>query len=368
MVGLGGAWLGHDLENAGEVSRAREVVEAAAEAGMNWVDTFRELLDSRNEAVIGATLAEVSQPFMVCTKLAPGAAISGGGSGFRPDQVRRGCHESLRRLGRSRLDAYLLHWPDETGVPLEETWGAMSSLVDEGLVGAIGLSNYSQQDIAACHSQRSVDLIQTGLSLLDYLEDRDIIAWCGVHKIAATIYEPLCNGILTDMPFDQVRARWVGTPWEDTNLFVACSPPEQPARRGGSRGTAVAGPQAGATVAQLAIAWVLRQPGVTSAIAGSSKTSPTLEKTPQRVTCSSMTRRCRRSTTWSRSVRHSPEPTPAASLRSLARRCVGCTASGSTVPHHHLIILLSWVTEPDVVPAAAGSTMCSTEQALGPTR
>ena len=278
VVGLGGAWLGHDLENAAEVSRARDVVRAAAEAGMNWVDTSENYFDSRNEAVIGATLAEVSQPFMVCTKLAPGAAISGGGSGFRPDQVRRGCHESLRRLGRSRLDAYLLHWPDETGVPLEETWGAMSSLVDEGLVGAIGLSNYSQQDIAACHSQRSVDLIQTGLSLLDYLEDRDIIAWCGVHKIAATIYEPLCNGILTDMPFSQVRARWVGTPWEDTNLFHRLfsseSGPRAEAVVGGLRGLAQ---QTGATVAQLAIAWVLRQPGVTSAIAGSSSISHTLE-------------------------------------------------------------------------------------------
>jgi aryl-alcohol dehydrogenase-like predicted oxidoreductase len=279
VVGLGGAWLGDDPEDASEVSRAREVVQAAAEAGMNWLDTSENYFDSRNEAVIGLILGQFSpESFRVCTKLAPGAAISGGGSGFRPEQVRRGCHESLRRLGRDRLDAYLLHWPDEGGVPLEETWGAMASLVDDGLVGAIGLSNYSQEDIASCHAQRRVDLIQTGLSLLDYLDDRDLIAWCGVNEIAVTIYEPVCNGILTDTPFDQVRARWVGSPWEDTSLFRRLFSPAS-----GIRAEAVVeglrhlAQETGATPAQLAIAWVLRQPGVTSAIAGSSSLLHTQE-------------------------------------------------------------------------------------------
>src|SRR4051812_22495052 len=82
VVGLGGAWLGDDPENRGDVSKAGEVVQAAAEAGMNWLDTSENYFDSRNEAVIGAILARHLAPFLVCTKLAPGAAASGGGSGF----------------------------------------------------------------------------------------------------------------------------------------------------------------------------------------------------------------------------------------------------------------------------------------------
>jgi aryl-alcohol dehydrogenase-like predicted oxidoreductase len=277
-VGLGGAWLGTDAADDAVVSGAAGVVQSAAEAGINWLDTSENYFDRANEAVIGAALQTLPESFLVCTKLAPGAAISGGGSGFRPEQVRRGCQESLQRLRRSHLDAYLLHWPDDTGVPLTETWGAMASLVEDGLVRAIGLSNYSQDDIAACHAERPVDLIQTGLSLIDYLDDRELIAWCGDQQIAVTIYEPVCNGILTDAPFDHVRARWVGTPWEDTDLFrrlfSAESAPRAEAVVDGLRELAR---RNDATVAQLAIAWVLRQPGVTAAIAGSTSIVHTRE-------------------------------------------------------------------------------------------
>jgi aryl-alcohol dehydrogenase-like predicted oxidoreductase len=123
-----------------------------------------------------------------------------------------------------------------------------------------------------------VDAIQTGLSLLDYLDDRTLIAWCGEQRIAVTIYEPVCNGILTDAPFAAVRERWAGTPWEDTSLFRRLfsdvSAPHAEAVVDGLRGIAQ---ESAATVAQLAIAWVLRQPGVTAAIAGSSSLAHTQE-------------------------------------------------------------------------------------------
>src|SRR3954454_6712357 len=61
--------------------------------------------------------------------------------------------------------------------------------------------------------------IQTGLSVIDYLDDRELIAWCGEQGIAVTIYEPLANGILTDAPYEQVRQNWVGTEWEDSSFF-----------------------------------------------------------------------------------------------------------------------------------------------------
>ena len=200
VVGLGGAWLGHDVDNATHVSRATDVLRAVDEAGVNWVDTSENYYDTGNEAVIGVALHELNDSFLVCSKVAPGALRSGGGSGFRPEQVRRACEDSLRRLGRDRLDMYLLHWPDKSGVPLGDTWGAMASLVTDGLVRTIGLSNYEREDIARCHEQRPVDAIQTGLSVIEYLDDRSTIAWCGEKRIAVTIYEPLASGILTDTP------------------------------------------------------------------------------------------------------------------------------------------------------------------------
>jgi aryl-alcohol dehydrogenase-like predicted oxidoreductase len=270
VVGLGGAWLGHDVNDTSEVSRATAVLRAVAETGVNWVDTSENYFDTGNEAVIGAALREMPDSFLVCSKVAPGAVYSGGGTGFRPEQVRRACEMSLRRLRRDHLDLYLLHWPDESGVPLSDTWGAMTALVTDGLVRSIGLSNYERDDISRCHGQHPVDVIQTGLSLVDYLDDRDMIASCGAQGIAATIYEPLAGGILTDTPFEQVRERWIGTPWEESAYFRRLLSLENADRtRQVVDGLRRIAEQIGATVAQVAIAWVLRQSGVTSAIAGS---------------------------------------------------------------------------------------------------
>ena len=270
VVGLGGAWLGHDPSDSAEVSRAVGVLRAAQEAGVNWVDTSENYFDTGNEAVIGEALRELSDALLVCSKVAPGAAISGGGTGFRPEQIRRACEMSLRRLGRDHLDIYLLHWPDDTGVPLTDTWGAMAALVTDGLVRSIGLSNYEREDIARCHAQHPVDVLQTGLSLIDYLDDRDLIAWCGDQRIGVTIYEPLASGILTDRPFEEVRERWIGTPWEDSEFFERLLSTEfSDSSKRVVDGVRTVAHEIGASVAQVAIAWVLRQPGVTSAIAGS---------------------------------------------------------------------------------------------------
>jgi aryl-alcohol dehydrogenase-like predicted oxidoreductase len=270
-IGLGGAWLGHDAGDVSDVTRARTVIEAARECGINWVDTSENYFNTGNESVIGAVVRSMPESFLICSKVAPTALKSGGASGFRPEQVRRACEGSLHRLGRDHIDLYLLHWPDRAGVPLLDTWGAMAALVQEGLVRAIGMSNYSQEDIARCHQERSVDVIQDGLSVIDYLEQRDMFAWCGREKIAVTIYEPLANGILTDTPFEDVRERWIGSAWEDLTVYpeLLCLENADPAREI-VEGLRQIGDRIDATVAQVALAWVLGQPGVTSAIVGSS--------------------------------------------------------------------------------------------------
>ena len=177
-VGLGGFELGPDEGEEPDVDRAVRVIETALAQGVNWLDTSENYLATRNESLIGVALERIGGEFLVATKAAPAAAITGGGSGFRPDQIHAACRASLRRLGRDHIDIYFLHWPDDTGVPLYETWGAMAELADAGLVRAIGLSNYELAEIEGCHAQRPVDSVQTGLSLIDYLDDRSLIAGC----------------------------------------------------------------------------------------------------------------------------------------------------------------------------------------------
>jgi aryl-alcohol dehydrogenase-like predicted oxidoreductase len=268
-VGLGGLELGPEFGEEPDVDRAEAVIRTALDAGTDWIDTSENYLDTQNESLIGAALGRVADDVLVATKAAPSAAITGGGTGFRRNEIHDACRASLRRLGRDHIDVYFLHWPDDTGVPLEETWGAMAELVDEGLVRAIGLSNYDLEDVERSHAQRPVDVVQVGLSMLDYLDDRPTIARCGELGVGVVVYEPLASGILTGKTLDQVLATWTGV-WVETPFFQRLLSPGKAERSfavaDGMRPIAA---RLGATVAQLAIAWVLHQPGVSAAIAGS---------------------------------------------------------------------------------------------------
>lgn len=268
-VGLGGFELGPEVGEEPDVDRAIAVIEAALGAGVTWLDTSENYLDTRNESLIGSALDRIRSEFLIATKAAPSAGVTGGGTGFRRNEINAACRASLGRLGRDHIDIYFLHWPDDTGVPLDETWGAMAELVDAGLVRAIGLSNYDLEDVERCHAQRSVDAVQVGLSLIDYLDDRDSIARCGELGISVVIYEPLASGILSGKTLEQVRAVWDGV-WVETPFYKRLLAPGRAERSfavaDGMRPIAA---RLGATVAQLAIAWVLHQPGVTAVIAGS---------------------------------------------------------------------------------------------------
>jgi len=267
-IGLGGYELGPEPDEEPDVARAVQVIETAIENGINWLDTSENYLETHNEEVIGAALAQVDDEFLVASKVAPRPGVTGGGSGFRRDQVLSACRGSLQRLGRDHLDVYFLHWPDETGVPLEETWGAMAELAETGLVRAIGLSNYTIEDVERCHAQRPVDAVQVGLNLCYYHEELPSIARCGELGIAATIFEPLASGILSGKTLEQVRAAWPGR-WRETDWYkeeLGTKAEQNFAVVDGIRPIAQ---ELGASVAQVALAWVLHQEGVTAAIAGS---------------------------------------------------------------------------------------------------
>jgi aryl-alcohol dehydrogenase-like predicted oxidoreductase len=241
-----------------------QVVRAIAtvlESGIDWIDTAEVYGNGTSEALVARALGDRRADVLIATKVAPAPD----GSGFRPEQVHEACRNSLKRLSTDRIDLYQLHWPDGTGVPIEETWAAMASLVDDGLVRFIGVSNFDRALIERCLPIRHVDSLQQELSMLA-LRDRDLIRWCGERDIGVLAYGPLAYGMLTgvitaETTFDRGDFRR-GETW----LFG-------PGRRERSLAVVeamrpVAG-RLGITVSQLALAWTFHQPGVTSAIAGS---------------------------------------------------------------------------------------------------
>lgn len=268
VVGFG-AWeagTGNEWGEPPPKERILEAIRSVLDTGINWIDTAEVYGDGRSEELIALAITGHRDEVLLASKLAP----TPDGTGFRPEEVRRGCIDSLRRLRTGHLDLYQLHWPDETGIPIEETWGAMAALVDEGIVRAIGVSNFDRPLIERCEAIRHVDSLQQEFSML-VLQDRELIAWCGVQGIGVLPYGPLAYGLLTgaitrETTFDATDFRSGYEEWDLwQHLFAPGKVEHSLAVVEAMRPVAE---RAGCTLAQLALAWTIAQPGVTSAIAG----------------------------------------------------------------------------------------------------
>lgn len=243
-----------------------EAIRAGLDAGMTWLDTAEVYGRGRSEALVGRAIE--GREVLVATKVAPRPT----GSGFRAGEVRAACEASLRRLGRDVIDLYQLHWPDDSGVPLEETWEAMGSLADDGLVRHIGVSNFDRERIEACAAIRPVDSLQPHFSML-HPTNGDLIRWCGERGIATIVYGPLAYGLLTGA-IDE-RTEFAEDDWRSGATGGMSYYRQMFAPGKLERSLAVAdrlrplADRLGISVAQLSLAWAVHQPGVTAAIAGS---------------------------------------------------------------------------------------------------
>jgi aryl-alcohol dehydrogenase-like predicted oxidoreductase len=241
-----------------------DAMRAALDAGIDWIDTAEVYGKGVSESLVGRAISGRRDEVFVATKVAP----SNEGSGFRPEQVRSACEASLGRLGIDHIDLYQLHWPDETGVPVEDTWGAVQELIGDGTVRFAGVSNFDRELIQRCEAIGHVDSLQQEFSMVN-LQDRDLIRWCGEQGTGVVSYGPLGFGLLTgaisqDTVFDD--ADWRSGSYEDPGLFA---PDARRAALAVVEGMRPVAERLGVTLAQLALAWNVHQPGVTSAIAGS---------------------------------------------------------------------------------------------------
>jgi aryl-alcohol dehydrogenase-like predicted oxidoreductase len=261
VIGLGAWEAGGDAWGANpddaDIVRA---FHAAFDEGVTWVDTAEVYGSGVSERLVGQAVAGRRDDLVVASKVGPQPE----GSGFRPEQVRAACDASLERLGVDVIDLYQLHWPDESGVPVEDTWGAMTGLVDAGKVRAVGVSNFDQELLERCLPIHHVDSLQQEFSMLA-LEDRELIRWCGDAGIGVVSYSPLGVGFLTGR-FTRGEAEQIDD-WRSRNEWTTAETLDDVFRVvDGLR--PIAG-RLGLTMGQLALAWNIAQPGVTAAIAGS---------------------------------------------------------------------------------------------------
>jgi aryl-alcohol dehydrogenase-like predicted oxidoreductase len=266
---IGGPWLfGWSSVSDDESSAA---IRCAIELGVNWIDTAAVYGLGHSEEVVGRALRGVGagEEVLVFTKCGRRWEGRDGeiGNDLRPESIREECENSLRRLGIERIDLYQIHHPDwTTGTPLEESWGTLAALQDEGKVRWIGVSNFDVEQLELCEAVRHVDSVQPPLSLLARGARHTVIPWAAAHGVGVLCYSPLGSGLLAGR-LD--RERIAALPADDWRR--GAPPFQEPALSRnldlGERLRTIAD-SLGVTLPTLSVAWALAQPGVTAAIVG----------------------------------------------------------------------------------------------------
>jgi voltage-dependent potassium channel beta subunit len=271
-VGLG-SWLTYGASVSDDVASA--CIHRAYDAGINFFDTANGYARGRAEEVVGKVLADFPrESFVLATKVFFPMSRRPNDSGLSRKHVFEQAHQSLRRLSVDYIDLYQCHRYDRE-TPLDETCRIMDDLVRQGKVLYWGVSEWSADQIA-----RAVDLCraegwalpvsnQPQYSALWRIIEPEVLPTCADVGMGNIVWSPLAGGILTGKyrSTDEIPAGSRGSGsdamfvrrWMDQGLLDAVQD---------LRG--IAG-EAGCTLAQLAVAWCLREPMVSSVIVGATR-------------------------------------------------------------------------------------------------
>src|SRR5919206_3763600 len=266
-----GSWLtyGVGVEN----DPARACLDRAFELGMNFIDTANVYGRGAAEEFLGDALSKRPRDsYVLATKLFFPMDDTGQNQGLSRQQVAKQIDDSLRRLRTDFVDLYQCHRYDRD-TPLEETMEALTEVVRQGKARYLGFSEWTAEQI-----QASLDLSppsekfvssQPQYSILWRVPERDVIPLCADNGISQIVWSPLAQGVLT-------------------GKYEPGRPPPADTRMGNQMGWAMnrfrsdavleavqrlrpIADRLGITMAQLALAWVLREPNVASAIIGASR-------------------------------------------------------------------------------------------------
>jgi hypothetical protein len=259
---FGGRWGGADDDDS------VAACHAAIDAGVNWIDTADIYGQHRAERIVGRVLRERRDEVIVATKC--GVAWTTEPS-FRiwreagADYIRAAVDRNLEALGVDVIDLYQVHWPVKS-VPAEDTMGAMRELQRAGKIRAIGVSNYDVDDLRAAGATGPLDAFQVGYHVMRREIEAAELPWCAGNGVGVLAYGPLAHGLLTGKM--TAGTTFALDDWRrESELFADDAFADRIAVVEELRRIADQSGRPGG-VAELAVAWVLRRPEVTSAIIG----------------------------------------------------------------------------------------------------
>jgi len=247
-------------------SESIAAIKKALDLGINWIDTAAIYGLGHSEEIVGKAIKGISKRPIIATKCGlvwdEKKNIT---NRLKRESIKNEAEASLKRLDVDVIDLYQIHWPipDED---IEEGWEAMAQLVKEGKVRYIGVSNFNVSQMKRAQSIYPIASLQPPYSMLKRDVEEDIFPFCRQNSIGIVVYSPMQKGLLTgkitrervaNFPEDDHRRNDpdFNEPLISFNLELVDK--LVPIARKHNK-----------TLAQLAIAWVLRRPEVTSAIVG----------------------------------------------------------------------------------------------------
>jgi aryl-alcohol dehydrogenase-like predicted oxidoreductase len=264
-----GSWLTYGV--GVERDRAKACVDKAFDLGINFIDTANVYGRGAAETFLGEALAgRRRDSYVLATKVF--FPMSATDRGLSRTQIRKQIDASLERLRVDHVDLYQCHRYD-TATPLEETMEALSEVVRQGKARYIGFSEWSPQQIEAAFALPGVERFvssQPQYSLLWRRPEEKVIPLCAENGVSQIVWSPLAQGVLsgkylpghkppadtraTSDSMGQMMQNWLTTP-----ILEAVQKLKPIAK------------EAGCSLPQFALAWVLREPNIASAIVGASR-------------------------------------------------------------------------------------------------
>ena len=199
-VGLGTWAIGGWMWGGTDEARSIDTIHAAVDKGISLVDTAPAYGQGRSEEIVGKALAQGGRRDKVV--LATKCALEWDEKGENvwrnatAERIRKEIEDSLRRLQTDHIDIYQIHWPDPL-VPFEETARVMEDLYREGKIRAIGVSNFSPEQMESFRKSAPLHSVQPPYNLFERGIENDILPYCRRHQIATITYGGLCRGLLS---------------------------------------------------------------------------------------------------------------------------------------------------------------------------
>lgn len=258
---IGGSWAWGWGDN--DDRESIRTIQRAIDLGINWIDTAPAYGLGHSEKLVGQAIKGRRDSVIVATKCGlvwdEHKRIR---NDITPKSIRREIEASLKRLGVDVIDLYQIHWPFANHSEAK-AWRELAALKKEGKVRWIGVSNFGVPLLSQCEKIDHIDSLQPPYSLFDRGIEKEILPFCLNNAIGVIPYSPMFSGLLSGR-FD--RAKLATDDWRTRDSMF--NEPQLSRNLQFVEQLRPIAEKYNKTIGHIAVAWVLAQPGITSAIVG----------------------------------------------------------------------------------------------------